>query len=137
MNVRDRRRELGYDSQAKFAEKFGFSIGTVSAVENHYTLFGNMSSARREKWAKALQCTVGELLESDASRLKTKSVFPVKTHRMGKAKLELYLKAKCGDKIGKVKAEKTTSLLSREYTDYEKENRWVNLEDTRMNHWGY
>ena len=102
MNVRDRRRELGYDSQAKFAAKFGFSIGTVSAVENHYTLFGNMPRARREKWAKALQCTVEELLESDASKIKTPCMVPCKTYHMDKEKLELYLKARWGDKIGKL-----------------------------------
>ena len=133
MNVRDRRIELGYETQSAFAEKFGFSVGSVSAIENHYTLFGNMPMARRQKWAKALQCTVDELLESDASRFKTKSVFPVKTYKMDKAKIERYLKGKYGDKIGKVR-HRETSLLSREYTDYEKENRWVNLEDTRMNH---
>lgn len=136
MNVRDRRRELGYDSQVKFAAKFGFSIGTVSAVENHYTLFGNMPRARREKWAKALQCTVEELLESDASTIKTESMVPCKTYHMDKEKLELYLKARWGDKIGKVR-HKETSLLSAEWQQYERENRWVNLVDTRMNNWGY
>lgn len=136
MNVRDRRIELGYETQAAFAEKFGFSVGSVSAIENHYTLFGNMPRERRQKWAKALQCTVGELLESDASRLKTKSVFPVKTYKMDKAKIELYLKAKYGDKIGKVR-HRETSILSAEWKEYERENRWVNLVDTRMNHWGY
>ena len=136
MNVRDRRIELGYVTQAAFAEKFGFSVGSVSAIENHYTLFGNMRMERRRKWAKALQCTVDELLESDASRLKTKSVFPVKTYKMDKAKLELYLKTKYGDKIGKPR-DKNQSVLSKEFCDYERENRWENLEDTRMNHWGY
>ena len=136
MNVRDRRIELGYETQVAFAEKFGFSVGSVSAIENHYTLFGNMPRERRQKWAKALQCTVDELLESDASRLKTKSVFPVKTYKMDKAKIELYLKAKYGDKIGKPRDE-NKSILSKEFCDYERENRWANLEDTRMNHWGY
>lgn len=136
MNVRDRRRELGYDSQAKFAAKFGFSIGTVNAVENHYTLFGNMPRARREKWAKALQCTVDELLKSDASTIKTPCMVPCKTYHMDKEKLELYLKARWGDKIGKVR-HKETSILSAEWQQYERENRWVNLVDTRMNNWGY
>ena len=136
MNVRDRRIELGYETQAAFAEKFGFSVGSVSAIENHYTLFGNMPRERRQKWAKALQCTVDELLESDASRLKTKSVFPVKTYKMDKAKIERYLKEKYGDKIGKPRDE-NKSVLSKEFCDYERENRWENLEDTRMNHWGY
>jgi transcriptional regulator with XRE-family HTH domain len=136
MNVHDRRIELGYETQAAFAEKFGFSVGSVSAIENHYTLFGNMPRERRQKWAKALQCTVKELLESDASRLKTKSVFPVKTYKMDKAKIELYLKARYGDKIGKPRDE-NKSILSKEFCDYERENRWANLEDTRMNHWGY
>ena len=136
MNVRDRRIELGYETQVAFAEKFGFSVGSVSAIENHYTLFGNMPMARRLKWAKALKCTVDELLESDASRFKTKSVFPVKTYKMDKAKIERYLKEKYGDKIGKPRDE-NKSVLSKEFCDYERENRWENLEDTRMNHWGY
>lgn len=86
--------------------------------------------------AKALKCTVDELLESDASRLKTKSAFPVKTYKMDKAKIERYLKEKYGDKIGKPRDE-NKSVLSKEFCDYERENRWENLEDTRMNHWGY
>jgi hypothetical protein len=55
---------------------------------------------------------------------------------MDKAKIELYLKARYGDKIGKPRDE-NKSILSKEFCDYERENRWANLEDTRMNHWGY
>lgn len=134
MNVRDRRIELGY-TQQEFADAFGFKISTVSAVETHKSLFGNMPRARREKWAKALQCTVEELLKSDASTIKTPCMVPCKTYHMDKEKLELYLKARWGDKIGKVR-DRTKSVLSKEYAEFEKENRFWNVIDRRMSSWG-
>lgn len=135
MNIKERRIEL-YGTQKKLAEALGFSVGAVSAAENHYTLFGNMSKESRQKWAKTLKCTEKDLLKSDASTMKTESMVPCKTYHMDKEKLELYLKARWGDKIGKVR-HKETSLLSAEWQQYERENRWVNLIDTRMNKWGY
>lgn len=57
------------------------------------------------------------------------------TH-MEKEEMEKYLHDRWGDKIGKPRDE-NKSVLSKEFCDYEKENRWANLEDTRMNHWGY
>ena len=135
MNTRERRIEL-YGTQKKLAEALGCSVGAVSAAENHYTLFGNMTKESRQKWAKALKCTEKDLLKSDASTLKTESMVPCKTYHMDKEKLELYLKARWGDKIGKVR-HKEVSVLSAEWQEYEREKRWVNLVDTRMNKWGY
>ena len=54
---------------------------------------------------------------------------------MDKAALELYLKAKYGDKIGKPR-DRTKSELSKEYTEFEKENRFWNVIDRRMSSWG-
>lgn len=63
------------------------------------------------------------------------NVSPVKTKKMDKAALELYLKAKYGDKIGKPR-DRTKSVLSKEYADFEKENRSWNVIDKRMRSWG-
>ena len=63
------------------------------------------------------------------------NVFPVKTKKMDKAALELYLKAKYGDKIGKTR-DRTKSVLSKEYAEFEKENRSWNVIDKRMRSWG-
>ena len=60
---------------------------------------------------------------------------PVKTKKMDKAALELYLKAKYGDKIGKPR-DRTKSVLSKEYADFEKGNRSWNVIDKRMRSWG-
>lgn len=60
---------------------------------------------------------------------------PVKTKKMDKAALELYLKAKYGDKIGKPR-DRTKSILSKEYADFDKKNRFGNVIDKRMRSWG-
>lgn len=63
------------------------------------------------------------------------NVSPCKTKKMDKAALELYLKAKYGDKIGKPR-DRTKSVLSKEYAEFEKENRFWNVIDRRMSSWG-
>lgn len=62
------------------------------------------------------------------------SGFSCTTKNMDKNALELYLKTKYGDKIGKPR-NKARSVLSREFRDYERENEWANLKDARMNYW--
>lgn len=134
MNIKERRIEL-YGTQKKLAEALGFSVGAVSAAENHYTLFGNMTKESRQKWAKTLKCTEKDLLKSDASTLKTESMVPCKTYHMDKEKLELYLKARWGDKIGKVKHDVVGTTFSKEYAEYESQNGW-DCTDRRMEKWG-
>ena len=56
------------------------------------------------------------------------------TKKMDKNALELYLKTKYGDKIGKSR-NKARSVLSREFRDYERENGLAHLKDTRMYYW--
>lgn len=63
------------------------------------------------------------------------NVFPCKTKKMDKASLELYLKTRYGDKIGKPR-DKIKSILSKEYADFDKDNRFWNVVDRRMNSWG-
>lgn len=60
---------------------------------------------------------------------------PCKTRKVNKDALELYLKTKYGDKIGKPRSQ-AKSILSREFCDYKRENEWMNLHDTRMDYWG-
>ena len=60
--------------------------------------------------------------------------FSCTTKKMDKNALELYLKTKYSDKIGKPR-NKARSVLSREFRDYERENEWANLKDARMNYW--
>lgn len=56
------------------------------------------------------------------------------TKKMNKNALELYLKMKYGNKIGKPR-NKARSVFSREFRDYERENEWANLKDTRADYW--
>jgi hypothetical protein len=60
--------------------------------------------------------------------------FPCITRKVNKDALELYLKAKYGDKIRKPR-DRAKSLLSREFCDYMRENMWTNLHDTRIYYW--
>lgn len=61
--------------------------------------------------------------------------FPCVTRKVNKDALELYLKAKHGDKIKKPR-DRVKSLLSREFCDYMRENAQKNLHDTRIYYWG-
>lgn len=61
--------------------------------------------------------------------------FPCITRKVNKDALELYLKAKYGDKIGKPRG-RAKSLLSREFCNYVRENARTNLHDTRIEYWG-
>ena len=60
--------------------------------------------------------------------------FPCTTRKVNKDALELYLKTKYGDKIGKPR-NKAKSILSREFREYMRENEWANLKDTRVDYW--
>ena len=63
------------------------------------------------------------------------NVSPVKIKKMDKTALELYLKTKYGDKIGKPR-DRAKSVLSKEYAEFDKENRFWNVVDRRMSSWG-
>lgn len=60
--------------------------------------------------------------------------FPCTTRKVNKDALELYLKTKYDDKIGKPR-NKAGSVLSREFREYMRENGWANLKDTRVDYW--
>lgn len=135
MDIRERRIELGYKSANDFAKKNGFSVGSVSMVERNLVFIKNMQPERQKMWARALKCSVDDFKIQEA-KLKAPAVFPVKTYHMDKKKLELYLKARFGDKIGAVKPKKINSLLCHEYQQYAADSKWW-LDDTRMDAWGY
>ena len=56
------------------------------------------------------------------------------TKKLDKNTLELYLKTKYGNKIRKPR-NKAKSVLSREFRNYIRENKWANLKDTRVDYW--
>lgn len=68
------------------------------------------------------------------SKMQGNTLFPCKTKKIDKDTLELYLKTKYGDKIGKSR-NKAKSVLSREFREYMRENKWANLKDTRVDYW--
>lgn len=71
----------------------------------------------------------------EKSKMQGDGEFLCKTRKVNKDALELYLKTKYGDKIGKPRGQ-AKSILSREFCDYKRENEWMNLHDTRMDYWG-
>lgn len=127
--------ELGYKSLSEFCEQNGFNVGNASQVENGMVSVHKMTPERQQLWADALECTVDELLKDDEKHYTSKCVYPCKTHVVDKAALELYLKTRWGDKIGKPKPRDTTSVISKEFNEYAKENTW-NVKDSRIVQWG-
>ena len=69
------------------------------------------------------------------SKMQGNTLFSCKTKKIDKDTLELYLKTKYGNKIGKPR-NRAKSVLSREFRNYIRENTWENLEDTRVDYWG-
>lgn len=135
MNIRERRIELGYKSLSEFCERNGFNVGNASQVENGMVKIKKMTPERQQLWADALECTVDELLKDDDKGFASKCVYPCKTRIVDKAVLEIYLKKRWGDKIGKAKPRENVTVISKKFNEYAKENYW-NVGDSRIVQWG-